>query len=98
MSTIGIGVDPETVHSVANQCRSIQQNLDAQVSNFTQQLSALEGSLQGAAAQTFMTQFTKWKELVREMSDTLGTTGKTLDQIASTAEQQIAALRQLGQG
>ena len=97
MSSIGIGVDPETVHNVANQCRSIQQNLDSQVSNFTQQLSALEGSLQGPAAQTFMTQFAKWKDLVRQMSDTLGTTSKTLDEIASTAEQQISALRALGQ-
>lgn len=92
----GIGVDPATVQNVANACRSIQSNLDEQVSSWTQQLSQLEGALQGPAANVFIQQFQKWQQLVHQMSDTLQTTSQTLDSIAQAANEQMAALRRLG--
>lgn len=98
MGPNGIGIDPQTIHSVASQCRNIKSNLDEQVGNFTQQLNQMEGSLQGAAADTFKAQFVKWQNLVRQMSETLDTTSQTLDKIASAADEQIAALQSLGQG
>jgi len=90
-----IGVDPDLVRSVSQQCTSIQHEMDDTASKLTNQLSSLHSALTGQAAQTFEEQFQKWNKHVSDLSQTIGATAVSLKQIADEAENEITALRSL---
>lgn len=90
-----IGIDADVVRNVAQQCTSIQNELNDTASKLTSQLSALQSALTGQAAQTFEEQFQKWQKYVSDMSQTLGTTASSLKQIADEADTQMSSLRNL---
>ena len=91
----GISVDPEVVRGVAQQCSSIQSELSDTSNRLSSQLSTLQSALTGAAAQHFEQQFQAWQKHVAELSQTLGSTSHSLNQIADEADAQISALNSL---
>jgi len=90
-----IGVDPDVVRNVSQQCTAIQHEMDDTAAKLTNQLSSLQSALTGQAAQTFEEQFQKWQKYVTDLSQTIGATAASLKQIAEEADHEIQQLRSL---
>lgn len=89
----GIGVDPQQVRAVAQQCMGISNDLQTQAGQIAQQMATLQGSLTGSTASQFEEQFQTWKQSVQNMSQLLQNVNATLNQVATDAENALAAIR-----
>lgn len=92
---IVVGINPQELRHVADQCRKIQSHLDCQIINYHKLREELHHALKGSATGKFEERFEKWLRQTKDLSEKLKVTATTLDYVAQLADEQVDALRKL---